>query len=580
VTPSSTATHPPIAQQPPSRREVLRAAAASAAAAVLTPVGAFAQEGQPAFRHGVASGDPLADRVVLWTRVSGVLTPTPVVWTVATDRELAQVVASGAALAAADSDFCLSVDVDGLSPASTYYYGFSAGGVTSPVGRTRTSRAREDGREIRLGVVSCSSYADGPFVAYARLVEKDVDLVVHLGDYIYEASAADGDLARPSVPDRTPVTLADYRARHAQYREDPDLQRLTATVPLAAVWDDHDVADNAWRGGAPRHDPGRDGPWELRRAAALRAWLEWMPVRRPDPMAPERIWRSLDLGGVAELLLLDTRHDGRDRQVAAGDPDPAAAVVDRARSLVSGAQRDWLTDRLRGSAATWRVLANQVVLSPLGLPAPGPLEEVAERIGLVVDGEVINPDAWDGYVAERRRLVDVLASVPDSVVLTGDIHSSWALDVPGADGPVAVEIVVPSVTSTSFADQVAGPDLVTDAIAAVFDAELRHLRWVDLSRHGYAVVSLTPGRVAADWWHVDLAEGTERRAASWGVDTGDRRLHRSDPLADRTAPPAPPDLPPEPARRGDDPPWAALGAAGAAGVATVAGAIGLRRRRS
>jgi alkaline phosphatase D len=227
------------------------------------------------------------------------------------------------------------------------------------------------------------------------------------------------------------------------------------------------------------------------------------------------------------------------------------------------------------------VLANQVVLSPLAMPAPGPLEAVAERIGLVVDGKVINPDAWDGYVAERRRLVDVLAEVPDSVVLTGDIHSSWALDVPGADGSVAVELVVPSVTSTSFADQVAGPELVTDAIAAVFDAELRHLRWLELSRHGYAVVSLTPGLVAADWWHVDLGEGSERRAASWGVDAGDRRLHRTDPLADRAAPPPPPELPPEPARRGDDdPPWAALGAAGAAAVAGVAGAIGLRRRRS
>jgi alkaline phosphatase D len=194
---------------------------------------------------------------------------------------------------------------------------------------------------------------------------------------------------------------------------------------------------------------------------------------------------------------------------------------------------------------------------------------------------VINPDAWDGYVAERRRLVDVLAAVPDSVVITGDIHSSWALDVPGPEGSVAVELVVPSVTSTSFADQVAGPELVTDALAAVIDAELGHLRWAELSRHGYAVVALAPERVAADWWHVDLADGTEERAASWGSDAGSRRLRRTDPLPDRSAPPAPPDLPAEPARRGDDdPPWGALGAAGATAVAAVAGAIRLRRRRS
>ena len=303
-------------------------------------------------------------------------------------------------------------------------------------------------------------------------------------------------------------------------------------------------------------------------------------MRRPDPAAPERIWRSLPVGGAAELVLLDTRHDGRDRQVAAGDPDPAAAVEDPSRSLVSAAQRDWLDERLRTSTASWRVLGNQVVFAPLRFRVPGPLQGVAERIGLVVDGEVINPDQWDGYVAERRRLVDVLASVPDSVVLTGDIHSSWALDVPGPDGSVAVELVVPSVTSTSFADQVAGPDLVTDALAAAMDAALPHLRWTELSGHGYAVVSVTPEEVAADWWHVDLGEGTERRAASWGADAGSHRLRRTAPLADRAARPAPPDLPPEPARHGDDdPPWAALGAAGAATVAVVAGAIGLRRRR-
>jgi alkaline phosphatase D len=524
--------------------------------------------------------------VVLWTRVSGVLAPTPLTWRVATDRELTQVVAEGTAVATPDADFCVAVDVGGLRPATTYFYAFTttagaAGTSPSPVGRTRTSRAADDPGEVRLGVVSCSSYGDGPFVVYARLVEQDVDLVVHLGDYIYESSAADGDLARDEVPDGAPTDLGGYRARHAQYREDPDLQRLTASVPLAATWDDHDVADNAWRGGAPRHDPATDGPWAARRAAALRAWLEWVPVRRPDPAAPERIWRSLSLGGAAELLLLDTRHDGRDRQVAAADPDPEAALVDPARSLVSAGQREWLAAGLRASTAAWRVLGNQVVLSPLRLPTPGPLAAVAERIGLVVDDEVLNPDAWDGYVAERRRLVDVLAEVPDTVVLTGDVHSSWALDVPGPDGSVAVELVVPSATSTSFADQVAGPDLVTDGLAAVIDAELGHLRWVELSRHGYAVVALTPERVAADWWHVDLAEGTEERAASWGSDAGSRRLRRTEPLADRTAPPAPPDLPPEPARRGgEDPPWPALGAAGAAAVAAVAGAIGLRRRRT
>lgn len=507
------------------------------------------------FVHGVASGDPTAEAVVLWTRVSGARGrgDVDVRWTVASDPELRQVVAGGNSRARAERDWTVHVDVGGLEPASTWWYGFEALGQRSPTGRTRTAAGPDDVRELRLGVVSCASYAAGYFTAYRHLAERDLDLVVHLGDAIYETE--DGPSVRRHLPSNDPVTLGDYRLRHAQYRRDPDLQVLSQRVPLAAVWDDHEVAADAWEGGAAGHNPATQGPWSERRAAALQAYLEWVPLRRPDPSAPERVWRSLPLGANGELVLLDTRHDGRDRQVGSHLSDPGAALADPQRRIMSPEQEAWLARRLESAAGAWRIVANQVVLSPLRYQLPESVGPVANPLGLVVAGTVMNPDQWDGYPAARRRLLEVIEddAVGPVVVLTGDIHSSWAFDVPSQAEPgapsVAVELVAPSVTSASFA-QILGPDseLVARGLAAVVQDQLPHVRWTDIRRHGYVVIGVSPERVQGDWWHVesvdDVASG-EHHGASWSVVNGDPRLRPAPaPLEDRPLSPPLPVPPP------------------------------------
>lgn len=535
----------------------------------------------PVFAHGVASGDPTSTGVVLWTRVA----PGQAVrWVIAADPDLATVVQRGETEARADDDGCVHVDVGGLRPATPYWYRFEAGTSSSPVGRTRTTPDPGDDREVRLGVVSCSSFAAGPFLAFAALAERDVDAVVHLGDVVYDVDG--GDRFRDPLPDEVPRDLAGYRARHAQSRTDADLQALLRRHPLIATWDDHDVSGDSWRHGAKNHDEEEDGPWEPRRAAALRAWREWLPVRLPDPAAPERVWRSLPLGGVADLLVLDTRHDGRDRQVADDADDPAAAVADPARNLLSPAQRTWLHDGLRASAAPWRVLANQVVLSPVPFRLPESVAGAGRLVGLVVGDAIVNADQWDGYTAERDRLLDVLAGAGPTLVLTGDVHSSWAIDVPGPGGgeTVAVEAVVPAVTSQSFASIVgAGNAVLAAGLVTVIGQQLGHVRWAELRSPGYAVVSLTRARAHADWWHVDLtAGGPERLAASWTADAARPPgwAEAPAPLGERPGPPPPPG--PEaapPAPRPSSNIWRRVGAGVAVGIGAVAGAVAFRRRR-
>ena len=565
-----------------SRRDVLRGGATvvgARAARRLLPAGAAT------FRHGVASGDPTAERVVIWTRVSEVRGPAAVRWTVARDEGLTDVVATGEAVAAPEADHTVHVDVDRLEPATTYHFGFEAAGARSPTGRTRTAAPPGDTGELRLGVVSCASYVAGPFAVYRHLAEVGVDLVVHLGDYLYEHDA-DGD-ARRHDPPEPPITLAGYRRRHAQQRSDPDLQRLHASAPVAAVWDDHDVAENAWRDGAAAHDPEAQGSWEDRRAAAMRAWLEWLPVRRPDPARPERIWRQLRLG-VADLVLLDTRHDGRERQLRRADGD-ADSLADPDRSLLSDDQRRWVGESLAASPAPWRLLGNQVVLTPLGFELPAALADPSTELGLTIGGKVINPDAWDGYPAERARLLEAVAAAGPTVVLTGDVHSSWAFEVPGADGvPVTVEWVTPSVTATSFAEIVNLPTpslsgTVVDRVAE----QLPQVRWAEITQHGYLEVSVTPERAQGDWWHVDLGSGERWHAASWSVQAGAATMEEATALAPRATTPArpvPPGAPPPAgpvAVAGGDrrPPVGALAGLTGASLAAVAAAVAVRRRR-
>ncbi|MDT9681522.1 alkaline phosphatase D family protein [Streptomyces sp. TRM76323] len=522
----------------PSRRTVVKAAAATAVAAPVlasAPLAA-ANTGTPAFLHGVASGDPLPDGILLWTRVtpspdavpgSGTGADTEVGWEVAEDRGFTRTVARGTVTAGAATDHTVKVDVRGLRPATAYWFRFTAGaagaGAVSPVGRTRTAPGYDDAaRGVRFGVASCANWEAGHFAAYRHLAARgDLDAVLHLGDYIYEYGSGSypktDDVLRPHEPRHEIVTLADYRVRHATYKSDPHLQALHAAHPLIAIWDDHEFADDTWSGGADNHTPGTEGDWAARMAAARRAYFEWMPVRTS---VEGTVYRRLRYGRLADLHLLDLR-SFRSRQASVG----SGAVDDPERTITGRAQLDWLKAGLASSDATWRLVGTSVMISPVAfgsLPAHL-LKPVAELLGLPTGGLAINVDQWDGYTDDRRELLAHLQerAIRNTVFLTGDIHMAWANDVPvtaatyPASPSAATEFVVTSVTSDNLDDILNVPANTASAVAAAaLKAANRHVRWIDMDHHGYGVLDVTSERAQMDYFV--LSDRTDPDAsAAW-----------------------------------------------------------------
>lgn len=513
-----------------SRRRFLQ----GAAPLTLAPLLPGCDDEQPAgdvFLHGVASGDPLPDAVILWTRVTPPAEsdePVAVAFVVARDAALDDVVLAGEQVTGPERDYTVKVDAAGLEPGTTYHYQFSALGGRSPVGRTRTLPVGAV-EHLRLAVTSCSNYAYGYFNAYRALAERDdLDLVLHLGDYLYEyANGQYGDggaLGRVPDPDREIVTLEDYRLRHAQYKSDPDLQAVHAAHAFITVWDDHESANDAFEDGAQNHQPGSEGDWQVRKASAIQAYHEWMPIRELWQDDFERIYRSFAIGDLADLVLLDTRLYGRDQQLA--DPCDVAGLTDPARTLLGPEQQAWLFDELGASqarGARWRLIGQQVMFAQL-------LNVAAQPVC------AFNTDQWDGYAASRAAVLDFFErqAIDNVVILTGDIHSSWALDVspnpfdPGAydaasgRGSRAVELVAPAVTS---------PGVEDPAQAAALGAALRathpHLKYVDLHRRGYLTLDVSHERIVAEWHHVRtiVEPGADTELASLvEVRAGDNHL--------------------------------------------------------
>ncbi len=545
------------------------AAAAGIAAAPLLPLAQAAAADTAVFRHGVASGDPLARRVILWTRVTP---PRPkalvlVTYTVATDAALTQVVASGSMRTSAARDHTVKVDADGLRPATTYYYRFEAEGQRSPVGRTRTL-PQGDVSSLRMAVLSCSNFAYGFFNAYRRVAERaDLDLFVHLGDYLYEYGSGEYGSARACEPANEIVTLADYRTRHAQYKGDADLQELHRQLPMIAIWDDHEVANDSYKDGAQNHTEGAEGSWADRVDAGLQAYYEWMPVRELRPLEPRHDNRAFRFGNLAELVMLEERLSARSKQLPTTATVPGVGGVfyqtggftDPARQLLGSDQQAWLADKLRNTRATWKLLGQGVMFAQL---------KAVAAVNAAGGGAFLNPDQWDGYQPARDRVYAVLKGdaqhppVDNVVVLTGDIHSSWAADLTpdpnnadvrsggydpaSGEGACAVEFVGTSVTSPGINDP-------SGATAAFLRSVNPHFKYIDLNRRGYMLIDANASRVVCEWWYVDTVasqSNVQVFGTAFEVQAGGNRLLPSAQTATRpNAPPLAPPLAPPPAPR-------------------------------
>ncbi|MGB1206252.1 MAG: alkaline phosphatase D family protein [Chitinophagales bacterium] len=465
------------------------------------------------FYHGIASGDPLADRVMLWTRVTPEVPNTEsieVQWQIATDTLFEDIVNYGTVYTNGSKDFTVKVDADNLEAYAFYYYRFYALGKYSLIGRTKTA-PNTASDNLRFAVVSCSNYEAGYFNAYRNIADQNnVDAVIHLGDYIYEYGNGQYGDTRLHEPANEIVGLGDYRTRHAHYKLDPDLRFIHQNFPFITTWDDHESANNSWSGGAANHDVDTEGDWNDRKTASIRAYHEWMPLRQPDINDNERIYRKFNYGNLADIFVLDTRLEARSVQAGSTFADN---IDDPERTLIGMEQMEWLTNELSTSTAQWKVIAQQVMIAPLQ-----------------VAGVQINVDQWNGYPAERARLLDYIwnNNIENVVVLTGDIHTAWGNDIPYSnydsdtgDGSVAVEFVTTSVTSPGF------PFPVGQNIIRLLNS---HVKYVNLTEHGFFVLDLTAEKAEADWYIVPTLDepstGSTFVQAQY-VNAGERHLNEA-----------------------------------------------------
>ena len=454
------------------------------------------------FVHGVASGDPLIDRVVLWTRITTTAPQVKVDYLVSAFTNLGRPVASGSVVTSGVRDYTVKIDPTGLASYSTYYYQFSvtlADGtvVKSPVGRTKTAPKAGDTNRLRFIGASCQNYIYGFFNPYRAIaIKPDFDAILFLGDYIYEAGGTPVVPGRGHQPDGEIITLADYRTRFAQYRTDEDLQAAHRQFPFICVWDDHETANNSWVGGSDRHDPAIDGSWEIRKGAAIRAYFEWIPVRDNRDTSYDSadgegylatsngsIVRSLRYGDLAEIILLDTRLVGR------AEPTDTVTVTPE-HTLLGDEQRDWLLGRLGNSTARWKLVAQQVLFAPFKIV---PLPEAQ-------GGTYFLQDSWDGYRFDRNAVMQQLKTkaLDNVVFLSGDSHSVTCWDLP----------IEPNDSATYDRLSGAGSLAVEYSTGAVanagtlsdgFQANNPHLKYAE-NTNGYLILDITPERVQGEYW--------------------------------------------------------------------------------
>ncbi|ATQ45067.1 alkaline phosphatase D family protein [Caulobacter mirabilis] len=505
------------------------------------------------FTHGVASGEPGPRSMLLWTRyVAASGDAARLTVEVSETQDFRRIVVGGSVTASPDRDWTARLTIQGLQPGRWCYYRFIApDGLISPVGRTRTlpvGRVEQFG----LGVFSCSNLPYGWFNAYAHASARDdLHLMVHNGDYIYEYPRGRYPDAEKAIKDRLiepaneTILLADYRLRYASYRADADLQRLHRLFPMVSRWDDHEIANDAWTGGAENH-AAADGDWAARKAAAIKAYREWLPVS-------DASWTSYDIGDLATLFQPETRLTARSRrldlgEVALGAENMTAAFADLrdnvlrdpARTLMGAEQEAWLRKGMAQSVrrgARWQVLTQQVVMGDLNMP-PIP-DGLAESLNVPPEGLgylkaataaaqaglPVSLDSWGGFPAARARLLAAAqAADADLVVLSGDSHNAWAFDLSEGGRPAGVEFAGHSVTSPGFETYLpVPPELVSQLLIGASP----ELKWADTSQRGYLAVQLTPEHVTGEWVFVDTIKDRSvrtRPSRSMTVARGRRRF--------------------------------------------------------
>lgn len=468
------------------------------------------------FKHGVASGDPLTHQFIIWTRITPPIahTKVPFSWQVALDTGMQHIVQQGTGHTDLGRDFTVKIDVNNLPAGQTYYYRFSAFGYFSDIGRSKTL-PNEEVENVRLAFTSCANLTRGYFNVYKELAKRDdLDVILHLGDYLYEYADIEQSLitGRVHQPTCEAVTLQDYRQRHACYKADRDLQEVHRQHPFILIWDDHEIADNASGFGAKNHSK-KNGNWHARMQAGVQAYLEWMPVREAPKQADGKqvLYRSFRWGKLLDLSMLDTRLAGRDPQTS--DPKERQRST---RTLLGQAQENWLYRKLKQAqqdGVTWKLMGQQVMLGQLNI-ADYPL----------------NHDQWDGYPSARQRLFNQIQqeNIDNWVVLTGDIHSSWAMHLhtdPTQDAkqkPLGVELITPAVTSPGIDDY-----LSALLAAQSTQALLSHVEFVDFYYRGYVLLDITPQRLQAQWWVVDNVTSysyASHCARAFDISTGSNRL--------------------------------------------------------
>jgi alkaline phosphatase D len=470
------------------------------------------------FYHGVASGDPLNDRVIIWTRVTpeDSVAKINVLWEIAANKEFDSIVKTDTVSTGPSRDYTVKVDVTGLNAGQNYYYRFKAFDTYSPVGHTRTIAENSD--SLKLAVVSCSNWEFGYFNPYARIAEKDLDCVVHLGDYIYEYASgvySNKNSDRKHLPPHEIVTLQDYRTRYSQYHLDAGLREARKQHPFITIWDDHEVANDVYSTGAGNHQSDKEGAFDTRKSAAKKAYYEWLPIREGA-----KHYRSFKFGSLASLIMLDERLEARVKQVdSLSHPD----LFNESRTMLGTEQLQWFEAELKSSGDRWKIIGNQVIFSDLDQS--------------INPGHQRNLDSWDGYPVEKNKVADLIRknSINDVIFLAGDTHSSWAFETAlnpaktynpkTSAGAIAVEFGTTSLSSGNSNEN--APD---DSVKVKEVRLLKtnpHLKFTNHRDHGYLLLSLYPKKAKVQWYYVQTLlkpDDHEHLARTFEVEKGTHKL--------------------------------------------------------